>query len=146
MSKIKKAKKISLSNKTIIASKGRRKKKVISGQNFAKVQQEDKFLSKNRKLNVADFFSSDKEDAKQQLLGDKMPRQITIANESDWSKFIRDRRKILKLGQKRLGDFANLSQHAISNLENGRIKTMKMNTLFKLQRYLGFKIILELEY
>ena len=76
MSKIKKAKKISLSNKTIIASKGRRKKKVISGQNFAKVQQEDKFLSKNRKLNVADFFSSDKEDAKQQLLGDKMPRQI----------------------------------------------------------------------
>lgn len=65
---------------------------------------------------------------KQSTLGDKWP------NENDWSKIlaktrevlggiIKEKRKILNLSQRELGEKVNLTKHHISEIENGRKRT-----------------------
>ncbi|MBP5296373.1 MAG: helix-turn-helix domain-containing protein [Bacteriovoracaceae bacterium] len=73
-----------------------------------------------------------------------MPQRVLIKGEKDFAVYIRQRRKMLKIGQVDLAKYSRVSQHGISNIETGK-ETFRMSTLFRLQQFLGFRIILELE-
>lgn len=54
------------------------------------------------------------------------------------------RRHQLKITQKSLADFCNLSHNGISRIELGE-SDVQLSTILKMSKVLGFKIILEME-
>ena len=71
-------------------------------------------------------------------------KQIQIFNEKDVAKTLKERRKELKITQKSLADFCNLSHNGISRIEMAD-SDIKLTSLLKMAKILGFKIILEME-
>lgn len=71
-------------------------------------------------------------------------KQITISNEKDLAKALKERRKELKITQKSLADFCNLSHNGISRIEMAD-SDIKLSSLIKMSKILGFKITLEME-
>lgn len=71
-------------------------------------------------------------------------KQIPIFNEKDMAKSLKERRKDLKITQKYLADFCNLSHNGISRMEMAD-SDIKLSSLLKMAKILGFKIILEME-
>lgn len=60
------------------------------------------------------------------------------------AKTLKIRRHELKITQKSLADFCNLSHNGISRIELGE-SDVQLSTILKLSKVLGFKIILEME-
>ncbi len=71
-------------------------------------------------------------------------KRITILNEKDLAKALKGRRKDLNITQKSLADFCNLSHNGISRIEVAD-SDIKLSTLIKISKILGFKITLEME-
>ncbi len=71
-------------------------------------------------------------------------KQITILNEKDLAKALKGRRKDLNITQKSLADFCNLSHNGISRIEVAD-SDIKLSTMIKMSKFLGFKITLEME-
>jgi predicted transcriptional regulator len=69
---------------------------------------------------------------------------VQIGSESDLARALRARRKELKITQKSLADFCNLSHNGISRIEVAD-SDIKLSSLLKMSKILGFKIKLELE-
>lgn len=68
-----------------------------------------------------------------------------IINTSDeLAEAIKMRRHQLKITQKSLADFCNLSHNGISRIELGQ-SDVQLSTILKMSKVLGFKIILEME-
>lgn len=67
-----------------------------------------------------------------------------ISNEEDLAGALKRRRKDLKITQKDLAAFCNLSHNGISRIEIGD-SDVKLSTLLKMSKMLGFKIVLEME-
>jgi len=57
---------------------------------------------------------------------------------------LKTRRHQLKISQKSLADFCNLSSNGISRIELG-LSDVQLSTLLKLSKVLGFKLVLEME-
>ncbi|MFZ3231851.1 MAG: helix-turn-helix transcriptional regulator [Pseudobdellovibrio sp.] len=71
-------------------------------------------------------------------------KQIAITNEKDLAKALKERRKELEITQKSLADFCNLSHNGISRIEMAD-SDIKLSSLIKMSKILGFKITLEME-
>jgi transcriptional regulator with XRE-family HTH domain len=71
-------------------------------------------------------------------------RRIAISNERELAKALKGRRKKLNITQKSLADFCNLSHNGISRIEMAD-SDIKLSTLVKVSKILGFKITLEME-
>ena len=67
-----------------------------------------------------------------------------IQTEQELAELIKARRKDLKITQKELAEFTDLSHNGISRIELGDSDT-KLSTLLKMSKILGFKIALEFE-
>jgi len=67
-----------------------------------------------------------------------------ITNETELAKVLKSRRKELDITQKELADFSNLSHNGISRIELAD-KSLRLSTLLKLGKILGFKVILKME-
>ena len=67
-----------------------------------------------------------------------------ISDKTELSKIIKKRRKELKITQKNLAVFCNLSVNGISQIEVGA-SDIKLSTLLKVSKILGFKILFETE-
>lgn len=67
-----------------------------------------------------------------------------INNEHDIASAVKKRRKELGITQKRLADFCDLSHNGISRIEVAD-SDVKLSTLLKMSKFLGFKIVLEIE-
>ncbi|MCH9762799.1 MAG: helix-turn-helix domain-containing protein [Gammaproteobacteria bacterium] len=67
-----------------------------------------------------------------------------VNSAEDLSEVLKARRHELKITQKSLADFCNLSHNGISRIELGQ-SDAQLSTLLKLSKILGFKIILEME-
>jgi ribosome-binding protein aMBF1 (putative translation factor) len=59
-------------------------------------------------------------------------------------KFLRQRREELGISQKELAQLCNLSHNGISKLETDK-REVKLSTLLKMSKILGFKLALEVE-
>ena len=70
--------------------------------------------------------------------------KITIQNEMELAKALKERRKELAITQKSLASVCNLSHNGISRIEVAD-SDIKLSTLLKMGKFLGFKIILEME-
>lgn len=57
---------------------------------------------------------------------------------------LKDRRRELKITQKSLAEFCNLSHNGISRIELAE-SDVQLSTLLKMSKILGFKIVLEME-
>jgi transcriptional regulator with XRE-family HTH domain len=68
----------------------------------------------------------------------------TIENTENLVRFLRQRREELGISQKELAQLCNLSNNGISKLENDQ-REVKLSTLMKMSKILGFKLALELE-
>ena len=68
----------------------------------------------------------------------------TITGEAQLGSLLKSRRQELKITQKQLAEFCDLSHNGISQIELGE-KSARLSTLLKLGKMLGFKIVLELE-
>ncbi len=68
----------------------------------------------------------------------------TINSPEELAKILKMRRHQLKITQKTLADFCNLSHNGISRIELG-LNDVQLSTILKLSKVLGFKIILEME-
>lgn len=68
----------------------------------------------------------------------------TITGMSDLAEVLKKRRKELRVTQKTLADFCNLSHNGISRIELAE-SDVKLSTLLKMSKILGFKIIIEFE-
>lgn len=71
-------------------------------------------------------------------------KSVSILDEKSMAKALRLRRKELQITQKALADFCNLSHNGISRIELAD-SDIKLSSLIKMSKILGFKIILELE-
>lgn len=71
-------------------------------------------------------------------------KRVTIMNEKDLAKALKTRRKELSITQKSLADFCNLSHNGISRIEVAD-SDIKLSTLIKMSKILGFKLTLEME-
>lgn len=71
-------------------------------------------------------------------------KQVAIINEKDLAKALKERRRELKITQKSLADFCNLSHNGISRIEMAD-SDIKLSSLIKMSKILGFKINLEME-
>jgi transcriptional regulator with XRE-family HTH domain len=67
-----------------------------------------------------------------------------IETPKDLVKVLRQRREELGISQKDLAQLCNLSHNGISKLENDQ-REVKLSTLLKMSKILGFKLALELE-
>ncbi len=67
-----------------------------------------------------------------------------VLNEKDLAQALKGRRKELGITQKSLADFCNLSHNGISRIELAD-SDIKLSTLFKMAKILGFKVTLEME-
>lgn len=67
-----------------------------------------------------------------------------INSPEELAQTLKMRRHQLKITQKSLADFCNLSHNGISRIELGQ-SDVQLSTLLKLSKVLGFKIILEME-
>ncbi len=69
-----------------------------------------------------------------------------IETTQDLVKLLKKRREELGMSQAELAKLCNLSVNGISKLEsNEGEREVKLSTLFKLSKFLGFKLALELE-
>ena len=71
-------------------------------------------------------------------------KRVPILKEKDLAQALKSRRKELGITQKSLADFCNLSHNGISRIELAD-SDIKLSTLFKMAKILGFKITLEME-
>ena len=71
-------------------------------------------------------------------------RRVSISSEKDLAKALKGRRKELKITQRSLADFCNLSHNGISRIEMAD-SDIKLSSLVKMSKILGFKITLEME-
>lgn len=67
-----------------------------------------------------------------------------IKHMNDLAATVKERRKQLKITQKTLASYCNLSHNGISRIEVAD-SDIKLSTLLKMSKILGFKIIIELE-
>ncbi|NBX91650.1 MAG: XRE family transcriptional regulator [Proteobacteria bacterium] len=68
----------------------------------------------------------------------------TIKSEAELGKVLKGRRNELQITQKELADYCNLSHNGISQIEVGG-KSIRLSTLLKLGKILGFKVVLKME-
>ncbi len=71
-------------------------------------------------------------------------KKVTVLNEKDLARALKNRRKELKITQKSLADFCNLSHNGISRIELAD-SDIKLSSLIKMSKILGFKITLEMD-
>ena len=71
-------------------------------------------------------------------------KDAIIKNEVELGKVLKDRRNELQITQKQLADFSDLSHNGISQIEVGE-KSVRLSTLLKLGKMLGFKIVLKMD-
>jgi transcriptional regulator with XRE-family HTH domain len=71
----------------------------------------------------------------------------TIENTKDLISFIKLRREELGISQAQLAQLCNLSLNGISKLESSKDggREVKLSTLLKLSKFLGFEIALKVE-
>lgn len=71
----------------------------------------------------------------------------TIKSTKDLSQFLKQRRTELGISQAELARLCNLSLNGISKLESNKdgSREVKLSTLFKLSRFLGFELALTVE-
>lgn len=67
-----------------------------------------------------------------------------IKGEAELGKVLKSRRNELQMTQKQLADFCDLSHNGISQIEIGE-KSVRLSTLLKLGKILGFKVVLRME-
>ena len=72
-----------------------------------------------------------------------MKAQI-LHHENEIAEILQKRRKELKITQKELAAFCKLSHNGISKIELGQSE-IKLSTLLKMSKMLGFAIALEME-
>lgn len=68
----------------------------------------------------------------------------SINTNNDLAEVLKLRRHQLKITQKSLASFCNLSHNGISRIELGQ-SDVQLSTILKMSKILGFKIILEME-
>ena len=68
--------------------------------------------------------------------------KIEIRNNKELGKILKQRRKILQITQKQLGDICDLSHNGISQIELGN-SDIKLSTLLKMAQIAGIKVILD---
>jgi predicted transcriptional regulator len=71
-------------------------------------------------------------------------KKNVIENDNDLASVLKARRKELGVTQKTLASFCNLSHNGISRIEVAD-SDVKLSTLLKMSKILGFKIVIELE-
>jgi transcriptional regulator with XRE-family HTH domain len=71
-----------------------------------------------------------------------MEKQLILSPE-DLAKTLKARRKELGITQKQLADFCDLSHNGISRIEIGD-SDVKLSTLLKMSKLLGFTIVLDM--
>ena len=71
-------------------------------------------------------------------------KSVHLTNEKTLADALKLRRKELGITQKQLAAFCNLSHNGISRIEVAD-SDVKLSTLLKMSKMLGFKIALELE-
>lgn len=71
-------------------------------------------------------------------------KRVEINNSKDLATFLKKRRSEMQITQKSLADFSDLSHNGISRIELND-SDIKLSTLIKFSKYLGFKIKLEVE-
>lgn len=71
-------------------------------------------------------------------------KHLPIATDQDLASALKSRRKELGITQKELAAFCNLSHNGISRIEVAD-SDVKLSTLLKISKLLGFRIILEME-
>lgn len=74
----------------------------------------------------------------------KMGNRAAIVDQKEMAKILKNRRLELNITQKQLAEFCNLSHNGISRIELGD-SDVQLSTLLKMSKFLGFKIILEME-
>lgn len=67
-----------------------------------------------------------------------------IRNETELAKAIKERRKELEITQKDLARVCDLSHNGISRIEVAD-SDIKLSTLLKMSKFLGFKVVLEMD-
>ncbi|MDD4974102.1 MAG: helix-turn-helix transcriptional regulator [Bacteriovorax sp.] len=67
-----------------------------------------------------------------------------ISNENELAKALKERRKDLAITQKDLARVCDLSHNGISRIEVAD-SDIKLSTLLKMGKFLGFKIVLEMD-
>lgn len=67
-----------------------------------------------------------------------------ISNETELAKAIKERRKELEITQKDLARVCDLSHNGISRIEVAD-SDIKLSTLLKMGKFLGFKVVLEMD-
>jgi transcriptional regulator with XRE-family HTH domain len=73
-----------------------------------------------------------------------MNEEQIISNETELGKALKKRRQELGITQKQLADYCNLSHNGISRIEVAD-KSLRLSTLLKLGKILGFKVVLKME-
>lgn len=68
----------------------------------------------------------------------------SISSIEELAEVLKKRRHQLKITQKSLAAFCNLSHNGISRIELGE-SDVQLSTILKMSKVLGFKIILEME-
>lgn len=71
----------------------------------------------------------------------------TIKSTKDLSQYLKKRREELGISQSELARLCNLSLNGISKLESNKdgSREVKLSTLFKLSKFLGFELALKVE-
>ncbi|MDF1827848.1 MAG: helix-turn-helix transcriptional regulator [Legionellaceae bacterium] len=67
-----------------------------------------------------------------------------IQSKKELAEVLKIRRHQLKITQKSLADFCNLSHNGISRIELAQ-SDVQLSTLLKMSKVLGFKLVLEME-
>jgi predicted transcriptional regulator len=67
-----------------------------------------------------------------------------IRSDEDLAKTLKERRKELEITQKDLARVCNLSHNGISRIEVAD-SDIKLSTLLKMGKFLGFKVVLEMD-
>lgn len=71
-------------------------------------------------------------------------KRMPVASDKDLAVALKSRRKELGITQKELAAFCNLSHNGISRIEVAD-SDVRLSTLLKMSKMLGFKIVLEME-
>jgi predicted transcriptional regulator len=71
-------------------------------------------------------------------------KENSISNETDLALALKSRRKELGITQKELADYCDLSHNGISRIEVAD-KSLRLSTLLKISKILGFKVVLKME-
>ncbi len=72
------------------------------------------------------------------------PMKKIIRNEVELARAIKERRKELEITQKDLARVCDLSHNGISRIEVAD-SDIKLSTLLKMGKFLGFKVVLEMD-